>query len=104
MTLVPTHAGAYFALSISCLRLIRKCSKTKALEIKEAMLVNQQRALELEEKKFQRTTAEMFIKWIESPEALKLAKGKEPRRAKVENLVKLFFGERPEHLKKPLNI
>jgi len=84
--------------------LVKSLATLRGDDIKRATLANKERELALSEQRFQRETAKLFIEWSESPDALKLVKGKEPRRAKVENLVKLFFGERPEHLKKPLKI
>jgi hypothetical protein len=49
--------------------------------------------IEMERKKFQRTTCELFIDWATTTKALDIAQGDAPREAKIESLGKLMFAE-----------
>lgn len=60
-----------------------------------ARLSQQGRALELYEQKFQRQTAEMFLKWAAKPEAQAILGSRETKTVQMEKLVQLMFGEKP---------
>ena len=71
---------------------------TTRLKIEQRKLDQKDRQLALEEKKFQRTTAELFIKWFEDQKAKEIVEGKGTDGVKMDALVKLMFGERPSGL------
>jgi hypothetical protein len=56
----------------------------------------QRDALALDERKFQRSTAEMFVKWYADKRAQEIADGKEAKEVKMDKLIQLMFGERPQ--------
>jgi len=53
------------------------------------------RQLDLEEAKFRRTTAEMFIKWYENQAAKEIVSSREGASVKMDRLVELMFGKKP---------
>jgi hypothetical protein len=61
-----------------------------------AKLAQKDRQLALEEQKFRRTTAELFLKWYENQAARDIVSSREDAGAKMEKLVALMFGEKPE--------
>jgi hypothetical protein len=61
----------------------------------EVVLQQRERALALEEKRFRRQTAELFLDWYADKRAIEIAEGKADHDVKVEDLSKLLFGERP---------
>jgi hypothetical protein len=60
---------------------------------KEVELKQRDRSLQLEEKKFQRQTAELFLKWHDDKRIRDIAEGKEKKDVKMDKLVQLVFGE-----------
>lgn len=60
------------------------------------VLSQRDRQLALEEKKFQRTTAELFIRWSADERARQVVESKGSKEVKMEQLVQLMFGEKPE--------
>jgi hypothetical protein len=82
---------------ISSLAALRS-SEAAALNAKtnKAKLAQKDRELSLAEATFRRQTAETFIKWLESEEARQIASGSEPKRVRVDKLVQLMFGDRPQ--------
>lgn len=69
-----------------------------AAKLKQAQqsLENQRRDLELREAKFQRDTAELFLKFYDDRRAKEIADSKATREVKMDNLVELIFGRKPE--------
>lgn len=63
--------------------------------VAQARLAQKDRELQLAEARFQRQTAEMFLKWYADQEARTIAASREDAGAKMEKLVQLMFGERP---------
>jgi hypothetical protein len=63
--------------------------------VAQARLAQKDRELELAEARFQRQTAERFLKWYADQEARTIASSREDAGAKMEKLVQLMFGERP---------
>jgi preprotein translocase subunit SecD len=64
-------------------------------------LEQRDRALELEEKRFQRQTAELFIKFYDDKRAKEIMSRKGTSDVKVPDLVKVIFGERPKESSVP---
>lgn len=63
------------------------------LDLRRQEVARQEKSLELEEKRFQRDTCKMFLKWVESEEARKIATAPGNNDQKIESLGKLMFGE-----------
>jgi hypothetical protein len=57
---------------------------------------NQSAALALAQQKFQRETARLFLEWFEDKRAREIAAGKGEPQIKMDQLVKLMFGEKPK--------
>jgi len=62
---------------------------------RDVVLQQRDRQLALEEQRFQRQTAELFLKWYDDQRAVEILAGKGTREVKMENLVQLMFGEKP---------
>lgn len=62
----------------------------------QARLGIQRETLALDEKKFQRETAKLFMQWYSDKRAQEIAEGKGDREVKMDKLVQLMFGDRPE--------
>ncbi|MBU4459720.1 MAG: hypothetical protein KJ579_04060 [Verrucomicrobia bacterium] len=58
-------------------------------------LAQKDRELALAEQKFQRQTAELFLKWFDNEAARRIAEGREAKPVKMEKIIGLMFGERP---------
>lgn len=54
---------------------------------------NEERRLQLDREKFQRETAELFLKWAADQRAKEIAGSNESNAAKIERLGQLMFGE-----------
>lgn len=67
--------------------------ETKKLALKEIEVQQKGEALNLETKKFQRTTAELFIQWVADEEAKKIATSDMATDAKLEALGRHLFGD-----------
>lgn len=61
-----------------------------------ARLEQREREIGLEEQKFQRQTAALFVKWARTPEAQAILGSREAEAVQMEKLVQLMFGERPQ--------
>lgn len=83
-------------LAISLSKLRDSEARTIAARTAEANLARKDRQLDLETAKFQRSTAELYLKWVNSPEAQSIVNGNEPKRVKMDKLVQLMFGDRPD--------
>lgn len=77
-----------------------RASEAAALNARtnQAKLAQKDRELALAEATFRRQTAELFIKWLDSDDARRIAEGTEPKRVRVDKLVQLMFGDKPEGL------
>jgi hypothetical protein len=64
--------------------------------VNQARLSQREREIALAEKTFQRQTCELFLKWFEAEEARRIAQGSASREVKVQSLIPLFFGKKPE--------
>ncbi|MFP4157995.1 MAG: hypothetical protein ACLFU4_10295 [Opitutales bacterium] len=82
---------------IGALTSLQKQSVSAAkLKHAERRLQQMEERLDLEIKKFQRNTAEQFLKWYEDKQAKEIAAGAEGKDVKMDQLVQLFFGSPPE--------
>lgn len=72
--------------------------EAQKLEVKRVEVTQKGQALDLETKKFQRATAELFIAWCEDERAKEIALGGATKDNKVAQLIQLWFGEMPENI------
>lgn len=72
--------------------------EAQKLEVKRVEVTQKGQALDLETKKFQRATAELFIEWCEDQRAKEIALGSATKDNKVAQLIQLWFGEMPENI------
>lgn len=84
-----------FTLSLAKLR--DSEAKLLAARTAEANLARKDRQLDLDEKRFQRATAEMFLRLSEAArqELCAIAAKDEPNKTKMPKLIQLMFGDRP---------
>lgn len=75
--------------------------REKQLAQSERALDQRQRQIEMEEAKFQRTTAELFIKWHADEEARAILASTAEPKVKMDQLILRMFGQRPDP--KPVN-
>lgn len=75
--------------------------EAQKLEVKKVEVGQKGQALDLETKKFQRATAELFIEYVANEEAKRIALGNETRENKVTELVQMWFGTMPSNIGPP---
>ena len=63
------------------------------LDLERQRVAQSQQTLELEQKKFQRLTCELFIKWYEDKRALEAVTSPADNSTKIERLGQIMFGE-----------
>ena len=68
----------------------------KSIKQNEIKLQQADRKLALEEARFQRQTAELFLKYCEDKKAKDIAEGRASRDVKIEQLKLLMFGRAPD--------
>lgn len=66
------------------------------LRLAQQKLNQNDQQIEISRAKFQRETAELFLKWVENEQVKKIVEGKGDKEVKMDRLVKLIWGERPE--------
>ena len=88
---VITQAIEGLTLSVSRLRKGDQGAET--LKQNRAKIEQSAEALALEQKKFQRTTCELFVRWSEDRRALDIASGGGNTQQKTEALGRLMFGD-----------
>jgi hypothetical protein len=76
-------------------KIIKALTALRSSDLAQVRLDQRGRALDLAEAKFQRETAELFLKWYDDAEAKRIASGKEERSVKVDQLRQMMFGENP---------
>lgn len=82
---------------IQALTALQKQSTAAAkLKHAERRLEQMEERLELEIQKFQRQTAEQFLKFYEDKKAQEIASGSATKDVKMDQLVNLFFGQAPQ--------
>ena len=84
-----------FNLSISIAKLRDADSKMLRARVAQRNADQKDRQLDLDEQKFQRSTAELFLKWFEDRRAKQIAESKDAREVKMDQLVQLMFGLPP---------
>ncbi len=75
--------------------IIGALTSLRQADLRQLQLDQRTRSLDLAEAKFQRETADLFIKWYDNEEAKAVAAGKEERTVKIETLRQMMFGENP---------
>lgn len=80
-------AGALAGLSLADTAAKRVNVASRVASLKE-------RVVTLDEKRFQRQTAELFLKWYADKRAREIAEGKGAADVKMDQLITLMFGER----------
>ena len=68
---------------------------TSKLGIERAKVAQKDKALDLETARFQRQTAEMFLKWWGNKQAQEIAAGNAAKEVKIDDIRALMFGRRP---------
>lgn len=82
---------------VGALTSLQKQSVSQAkLKHAERRLEQMEERLELEVQKFQRGTAEQFLKFYEDQRAKEIASGSDNKDVKMDKLVQMFFGKAPE--------
>jgi hypothetical protein len=82
-------------LSLALAKLRDSDAKVSAAKTMRAKLAQKDRELALAEKRFQRQTAELFLKWFDDESVRRIAQGKEAKPVKMEKLIGVLFGQRP---------
>ncbi|HMO03935.1 MAG TPA: hypothetical protein PKC67_02390 [Kiritimatiellia bacterium] len=82
------------ASAISSLKFAVDGSRRTAIADRRAQLAEQ--ALALQQKKFERETCKLFLKWYTSEKAKEIAEGKATNTVKVDQLRQLIFGRPPD--------
>jgi len=83
-----------FAVAMSKLR--DADSKMLRARVAQRSADQKDRQLDLDEQKFQRTTAKLFLKWAASEEARTILGSGETEAVQMDKLVQLFFGSAPD--------
>lgn len=90
---LPQEKLAHFVSALAALR----SSEATALNArtKQASLAHRERELALAEARFQRQTAELFLKWYEVQAAREIVSSRDDAGKKTEKLIQLMFGDKP---------
>ncbi len=95
----PTLIGVPLDKLTKALTSIRDMElKAHRLELDRVTSAQKGEALKLEKAKFQRTTAELFLKWFDDKRTQEIAEGKGTQEAKAAKLIQLWFGDQPESI------
>ena len=97
----PEGEESLVGLSVGLSKLRDADSKLLRARVAERNAEQKDRQLDLDEQKFQRTTAQLFIKWAASPEAQQILGSGDTKAVQMDKLVQLFFGDRPADLQSP---
>jgi hypothetical protein len=82
-------------LSVALAKLRDSDAKVSAAKTMRARLAQKDREIALAEKRFQRQTADLFLKWFDEEAARRIAEGRETKQVKMEKLITLMFGTPP---------
>lgn len=82
-------------LALALAKLRDSEARNLAAKTAHANLQRKDRQLDLDERKYQRSTAELFIKWAQNEEVRMILNGNESKAVKMDKLVQAIFGERP---------
>ncbi len=88
-------AETLIGLSVGISKLRDADSKLLRARVAERNAEQKDRQLDLDEKKFQRTTAQLFVRWARSPEAQSILASGDSKVVQMDKLVELFFGAAP---------
>ncbi len=94
----PDGEERLVGLSLAISKLRDGDSKILRARVSERAAEQKDRQLDLDELKFQRATAEMFLRWAKTPEAQSILNSSDPKTVQMDKLVQLMFGLRPEGL------
>ena len=82
-------------LSMALAKLRDSDARVSAAKTMRARLAQKDRELALAEQRFQRQTAELFLKWFDQEAARRIAEGRESKQVKMDKLIDMMFGQRP---------
>jgi hypothetical protein len=84
---------------VSALASLRNSEATALnAQTQQKRLAQKERELKLAESRFQRETAELFLKWFADQKAREIAESSARKEVQMDLLVELMFGKRPEQL------
>lgn len=89
-------AGDEVAVDFDLEKLVNAVATLGHVEVAHKKETRQQKALELDVQRFQRQTAEMFMKFYKDNRAKEIMDRKGDAEVKTQDLVKVMFGEKPE--------
>ncbi len=82
---------------VSALASLRNSEATALnAQTQQKRLAQKERELKLAEKRFQRETAELFLKWFADQKAREIAESSARKEVQMDLLVELMFGKRPD--------
>lgn len=96
--LIAEKPQTYIALLDKLARLQKSGAEARRAAQAERAAQLAEQKLELEVAKFQRTTAELFIKYCEDERAKEIALSPESNDTKMPELIRYIFGDKPEGL------
>ena len=94
----PEGEESLVGLSVGLSKLRDADSKLLRARVAERNADQKDQQLALDQAKFERTTAQLFIKWAASPEAQQILGSGDTKAVQMDKLVQLFFGDRPKDL------
>ena len=97
----PEGEKSLVGLALSIAKLRDSDSKLLRARVAERNADQKDQQLSLDQAKFERTTAQLFIKWAASSEAQAILGSGDTKTVQMDKLVQLFFGERPSDLQGP---
>jgi hypothetical protein len=86
---------AVAGLSLALAKLRDADARLLTAGVNQSRLAQKDQELKLARQKFERETAEMFLKWWGKKEAEQIVQGREAKTVKVEKLKELIFGKDP---------
>lgn len=90
---ITAAAEAIDSLALAVSRLRKGDQNAEALRLARDRIAQAQEGLELEKRKFQRTTCELFVEWYANKKAGEIAGGTASNGEKIEALGSLIFGD-----------
>ena len=94
----PEGEESLVGLSVGLSKLRDADSKLLRARVAERNADQKDQQLALDQAKFERTTAQLFIKWAANPEAQQILGSNDTKAVQMDKLVQLFFGDRPADL------
>lgn len=96
--LLTEKPESYIDLLQTLARLQKSGADARRADQAERAVELAEEKLKLELAKFQRTTAELFLKWYADKKAADIADSSDRPEVKMDKLVQLMFGEKPEDM------